>query len=143
MKIFILIFSIFITLYGAKIDEFAKESSYFRDYNLALKVAQKEDKIIMLVLVADFCPWCKKFERKTLKNESISKLVKQNFIPVIVDNYRDTGFFPKELYTSKLPTIYFINPFTQKVLNTSTLYVKQNDFSISIKEALKLFQKSK
>lgn len=142
MKIFILIITILITLNAAKIDEFAKQNSYFRDYKSALTVARKQDKIIMLVLVADFCPWCKKFERKTLKNSSISKLIKKDYIPVIVDNYRDKSSYPKELYTTRLPTIYFINPNTQEVLNKSTLYVKHNDFHITMKEAKILFKKS-
>jgi len=138
MKIIIVLFILLSSVYGAKIDEFAKEASYFRDYNSALVIAKKENKILMLVLVADFCPWCKKFERKTLENKSVSSLVDENFIPVIVDNYRDKEYFPKELSTKKLPRVYFINANTQEVINKSNLYVKKNDFLIIINETLKI-----
>ena len=143
MKILVLILTLVFTLNAAKIDEFARETSYYRDYNLALARAQKEKKILMLVLVADFCPWCKKFERKTLKHEDIKKSVKKNLIPVIVDNYRDTNSFPKRFFSHALPTIYFINPDTQKVLVTSSLYVKKSEFNESMKKALIKFKENK
>ena len=142
IKIFLL-FILSTSLWSAKIDIFANENSYFRGYDLALSVAKKENKTIMLVLVADFCPWCKKFERKTLQNELVSKLVKQNFIPIIVDNYRDVGSYPKKLSTSKLPTIYFINPSTQKTISKSTLYVNKNDFLVTMQKVIKINKENK
>lgn len=126
------------SLWSAKIDEFANNNYYYRGYDLALSIAKKENKTVMLVLVADFCPWCKKFERKTLQNGLVSKLIKQNFIPVIVDNYRDKGSYPKKLSTPRLPTIYFIDSKTQKVINKSTLYVNKNDFLVTMQKAIKI-----
>lgn len=143
MKSIILLCILLSSIWGAKIDSFAKETSYLRDYSSGLKAAELQDKLIMLVLVADYCPWCKKFERKTLSNKSVSKLVKEHFIPVIVDSYRDKSSYPKKFYTSTLPTVYFINPKTQNILNVSTLYVKKNEFIKSIKKALKLFKEEK
>jgi len=143
MKIYILLFILLTSLFGAKIDEFANKNSYFRGYDLALSVAKKENKMVMLVFVADFCPWCKKFERKTLQDELVSKLIKQNFIPVIVDNYRDRDSYPKRLSTPKLPTIYFIDSKTQKVINKSTLYVNKNDFLVTMQKAVKINKESK
>ena len=137
MKILILIFALFLTLSASKIDTFAKEASYFRDYNSALEMAKKQNKTIMLVMVADFCPWCKKFERKSLRNKEISNFVKKNFIPVIVDNYRDKKHYPHRFETSKLPTVYFIDSDNQKVINSSSLYVKKNDFLEIIKKTIK------
>lgn len=140
MKIVLVLFVLISSLWAARIDEFAQETSYYRNYYTALDVAKKENKVIMLVLVADFCPWCKKFERKSLQNEEVNKLVKKDFIPVIVDNYRDKDLYPSELYTKRLPAIYFINPKSGHVFNKSSLYVKKDDFIISIKEALILLK---
>jgi len=137
MKKIILLFLLLSSLWAAKIDDFARENSYFRDFNSALVRAQKENKIIMLVMVADFCPWCKKFERKTLEHEDIKKLIEQNFIPVIVDNYRDKKYYPKEFTTSALPTVYFINSKTKKSLSKSTLYVNKKDFLKIMQDIIK------
>jgi len=137
MKKIILLFVLISSLWSAKIDTFAQNNSYFRDYNIALKIAKEEHKNIMLVMVADFCPWCKKFERKTLNHKDIDKLVKQNFVPVIVDNYRDIDKYPKEFKTTALPTVYFIDTNTQKSFLKSTLYVKKNHFMKIIQEAIK------
>ena len=142
MKSFILLFILLTSLFGAKIDDFSKEASYHRDYYSALEIAKKEQKIVMLVLVADFCPWCKKFERKTLEHKDISALVEKNFIPVIVDNYRDIDKFPKKLATKRLPTVYFIDSSNQKILSKSTLYLKKNDFLITINKAIKIDKES-
>jgi len=137
MRNIILLFVLFSSIWGAKIDDFAQSNNYFRDYNSALIVAKKENKKIMLVMVADFCPWCKKFERKTLNHKDIQKLVQKNFIPVIVDNYRDIKNYPQEFKTSALPSVYFIDIKTQKSLVKSTLYVKKSDFLKTIKKVLK------
>ena len=135
MKIFFILLIIYTSVFAAKIDDFAKEASYYRDYNTALKISKKENKIIMLVLVADFCPWCKKFERKTLEHKAIMELVDKNFTPIIVDNYRDTQNYPKKFTSSRLPTVYFIDSSTQKVLSKSSLYLKKNDFLKQMQKA--------
>ncbi len=137
MKIFFILLIIYTSVFAAKIDDFAKEASYYRDYNTALKISKKENKIIMLVLVADFCPWCKKFERKTLEHKAIMELVDKNFTPIIVDNYRDTQNYPKKFTSSRLPTVYFIDSKTQKVLSKSSLYLKKNDFLKQMQKAIK------
>jgi len=137
VKIFLIFLIIYTSIFAAKIDDFAKEASYYRDYNTALSISKKEKKIIMLVLVADFCPWCKKFERKTLEHKAIIKLVDKNFTPIIVDNYRDKEHYPKKFSSSRLPTVYFIDSSTQKVLSKSSLYLKKNDFLIQMQKAMK------
>ena len=73
----------------------------------------------------------------------VSKLIKQNFIPVIVDNYRDKGSYPEELTTPRLPTTYIIDSKTKKVINKSTLYVNKNDFLVTIQKAINMDKESK
>ena len=47
----------------------AKELGYHSDYAKALTVAKKETKPLMLVIVTSYCPWCRKFERKSLASK--------------------------------------------------------------------------
>ena len=140
MKIFILLFAILITLYGAKIDEFANKLDYSRDYNSALEIAKKQNKVLMLVVVADYCPWCKKFERKTLNSTSVKTFVNKNFVPVIIEKHIDIDKYPKEYASAPIPTVYFIDPKTQKSIYRSISYIKKKDFTYNMQEALRLFQ---
>ncbi|QOY55527.1 thioredoxin family protein [Candidatus Sulfurimonas marisnigri] len=140
MKIFITTLLFITSLLGARIDEFAKEVGYLRDYNSALKIAKKENKMIMLVVVADYCPWCKKFERKTLQSLSISTKIKKDFIPAIVDKYREKEHYPKKYNSSAIPGVFFIDPNTENSIYKSISYVNKKDFSLSIDEALNSYK---
>jgi len=144
MKIFVLIFLFISSLWGAYIDEFAKEVNYLRDYNSALEIAKKENKLIMLVVVADYCPWCKKFERKVLQNVSVSAKIKKDFIPLIVDKYREKEHYPSIYSDSAIPTVIFIEPKNEKNLYKSTSYINKQDFLSDINETLTIYrEKSK
>ena len=64
----------------------------------------------MLVVVTSYCPWCRKFERKTLASKKIAPIVKSMYIPVIVDRNKDAESFPKKFQTPCIPTVFFIDP---------------------------------
>lgn len=143
MKSFLVMFLFISSLFGAEVDKFAKETNYYRDYNSALAVAKKENKMLMLLVVADYCPWCKKFERKTLKKKDISDFISENFIPVVIDNKRDKGMYPKEYNTPLIPSVYFINPQTEKSLYKTVAYMKRKEYMSNMGEALKVFKEEK
>jgi len=128
---------------SAQIDEFANEVNYSRDYAKALEIAKKQNKLIMFVAVGDYCPWCKKFERKTLNSKEIKERVSGEFIPLIIDRVSDKGTYPKEFYAQVVPTVFFIDPNTQKSLFESVGYMKPSDFSDELNSAKTLFKKSK
>jgi len=128
MKIIFLVFAFTFTLFAAHIDEFASNMGYHRDYKSALSQAKKEDKVIMLVLVGDYCPWCRKFERKTLKRAKVAINIQNNFIPVIVDKYLDKGKYPKKYFSQVVPTVYFIEPKKEEQIFESLGYIKRNEY---------------
>lgn len=141
MKSFVLITIFLASLWSAELDKFASLLDYKRDYKTALKTAKKEHKILMLVVVADYCPWCKKFERKTLKHESVDKIVKENFVAVIIDKFRDEGHYPKKFKSPLIPAIFFIDPESEEDIYKSLSYIKRRDFLYNIDEALKASKK--
>jgi len=126
---------------AAQIDEFASEVNYSRDYNSALKEAKAQNKPIMLVVVTFYCPWCKKFERKTLKSSMIKEMAQKDFIPVIIDKLKDGGNYPKEFKSPLVPTVYFIDPKTQKPLYESLGYMKKKPFLQEMNTALNIYKK--
>ena len=143
MKYFILLTLMFSLSFAAQIDEFASDVNYMRDYNSAIKVAKEQNKPIMLLVVTNYCPWCKKFERKTLKSSMIKELVQKDFIAVVIDKKTDEGKYPKEYKAPLVPTVYFIDPKTQKPLYESLGYMKKKTFSKEMNVALNIYKKKK
>lgn len=140
MKPFIFL-SIFISLvYGAQIDEFAKDVGYSRDYSSSIKLAKEQKKMVMMVVVADYCPWCKKFEHKTLEDAFVKESVNKNFIPVVIDKLADKGTFPDEFASKLIPAVYFIDPSTQKSRYEVFAYTKKDEYIQSMEKALSIFK---
>jgi thioredoxin-related protein len=128
------------SLFAAEIDEFAKEMNFYRDYNLALAEAKKADKPIMLVIVADYCPWCRKLERRTLESDKIKTRLNE-VVSVIMDQKYDADRFPKMFLTPRKPTVFFINPNTGEHFYESIGYVKKDEFADTLDEVKKEFKR--
>ena len=143
MKLFVLLFILSLTLFGAHIDEFASANGYYRDYKSAIEIAKKENKAVMLVVVGDYCPWCRKFERKTLQKKVIADNIKENYIPIILDKKFDIKNFPKKFHALRVPTVYFIQPKDESLIFESLGYVKKNEFVDTLKVAKLKYKESK
>ena len=141
MKILLPLLLMFSLAFSAQIDEFASELNYSRDYNSALKDAKETNKLLMLVIVGDYCPWCKKFERKTLSSKNIKSKVSKELTPLIIDNAKDRGNYPEEFYTQRIPTVLFIDPKTQKSIHKTLGYTKKKEFLKDIDSALNKYKK--
>ncbi|MDD5156720.1 thioredoxin family protein [Sulfurimonas sp.] len=140
MKLFVFL-SIFISLvYGAQIDEFAKSVSYSRDYSASIKTAKEQKKMVMLVVVSDYCPWCKKFEHKTLEDSIVKASINKNFTPLVVDKLADKDSFPQEFASKLIPAVYFIDPSSQKSVHEIFAYMKKDEFLQNTEKALNVFK---
>lgn len=129
----IIFISFCIHLNGASI-EFAHTMKYQTNYDEAIKKAKKEKKPVMLVLSSSTCPWCRKMENQTLKNETINKQVQENFIPLALD--KDTDSYPKEFTPQYIPTVLFINPNTGDYFDQSIGFKPVAKFQESLEEAI-------
>ncbi|MDD2790440.1 MAG: thioredoxin family protein [Sulfurimonas sp.] len=143
MKIFALLFALAFGLFGAEIDEFSTTMGYYREYDQALAVAKKENKPLMLVMVGDYCPWCRKFERKTLQREAVALKVNANFVSLVVDRNLDKDKYPARYYAKRIPTVYFINPSNEETLFESLGYVKKDEFMGTLDDALTSYKGEK
>ena len=139
MRILSLLFIFVLTLYASP--EAAKELGYHSDYNKAMIIAKKEDKPLMLVVVTSYCPWCRKFERKSLSSKKIAPMVKSMFIPVIVDRNNDAEMFPKKFQTPRIPTVFFIDPKDGMKYWESLGYLNKTEFAEALEDADVLFKK--
>jgi thioredoxin-related protein len=110
---------------------FAKELGYESNYAKAMERAKKEHKNVMLVLVSNFCPWCRKFEQRVLLKQQVHKLVSKSYIPVILNKEKEP--FPKELNMSFTPIVHFISYKTSKKYQTVVGYNNKDEFLYLIK----------
>lgn len=115
-----------------KEDNFAKALGYETSYEKAVAKAKKLKKNIMMVLVSNYCPWCRKFEQRVLLKKDVHTLVKENYIPLILNKEKDS--FPKEYNLSFTPLVYFIDYKTLKSYETVVGYNKKDDFMYLIKK---------
>lgn len=143
MKVLLSILFLGFTLFAAHIDDFAKEMKFERDYNTALTKAKKENKILMMVLSADYCPWCRKFENKTLSSELVKPQLDTKTVSLVVDKKFDASSFPKKYETQFTPKVFFINPHDESILKETVGYVKKDDFATSLNDALELYKAKK
>ncbi|MDF1879588.1 thioredoxin family protein [Sulfurimonas sp. SAG-AH-194-C20] len=137
-KIFILLL-LSLTLFGANVDEFAKEMGFERDYKTALSKAKKQNKVLMMVLGADYCPWCRKFERKTLNSKLLKTRLQTEVVTLVVDKKFDIQSFPEKFRTQFTPKVFFINPQDESVILDTTGYIKKKIFVESFDNAIELY----
>lgn len=119
---------------GSKTQEkgdFAAIMGYETDYAVALAKAKKEDKELMLVLVTNYCPWCRKFEANILQKPEVDKAVKAKYIPLILN--RDEKKFPEKFTSSFTPVIYFIDAKREESLHKVVGYNNREEFLELIK----------
>ena len=136
MKILITLLTLFSFIYAAQIDEFAAEVNYLRNYEMAIKTAKKQNKIVMLVVVGDYCPWCKKFERKTLTDSTVMAKTNESFVGIIIDKYKDKGKYPQEFSAPLIPAVFFINPKDGQSVQETVAYMKPDEFIENMDYAL-------
>lgn len=143
MKTLLLLVFINLSVFAAHIDDYAKEMNFQRDYNTALVQAKKENKILVMVLGADYCPWCRKFERKTLSSKLIKPKLNNEVITLVVDKKFDIDSFPKKFRTNYTPMVFFINPKDESIIEDTVGYMKKKDFLSALNNAQKLYKDKK
>ncbi len=113
MKTILITLVLSVSLFAMNYKDFAKQMNYETDYKVAVEKAKKENKELMLFMVANFCPWCIKFEKKVLKKEAINTQIHKKYVPLILN--REEGKFPEQFKTEMIPTAYFVDAKSEKV----------------------------
>lgn len=113
-------------------NNFAKTLKYETSYHEAVEKAKKTKKNIMLVLVSNYCPWCRKFEQRVLSKYDVNKLVHENYIPLILNKEKDD--FPAKYNKAFSPIVYFIDYKTLTNYETIVGYNKKDEFLYLLKK---------
>ena len=99
---------------------------YETNYETAFNKAKSENKNLMMLVTSQSCPWCRKFERQTLKKEDINDMIQKSYIPLNVD--QDLKNYPKNFEVRYVPTVYFIDSKNGKVIVKSVGYKTKKEF---------------
>jgi thioredoxin-related protein len=83
------------------------------DYDDAIEFAEKENKLVMVMLSREGCSGCEYMKDIVFENDDISKILKENFISVHVDIQQD--FIPSGLTYIGTPTFYFLDKNEKKL----------------------------
>lgn len=125
-------------LFGASTN-FALKMGYETSYAQALKKAKEHNKPIMMVISSKTCPWCRKFERQTLKKKMIDNIVSKNYIPLALT--RDVDKYPKQFNAKVVPTVFFIDPGNEKVFDRSLGYKNKKVYKKVLTKTLKKYKR--
>ena len=98
MKYVLSIILLSLSLFGADLD-------WSHNYKKGLEDAKKEHKLVYVFITSDKCKWCRKFEKTTLQDKTVTKRLYSEFVTIHLSRDRDT--IPKEFETSPVPRHYF------------------------------------
>lgn len=120
---------------------FAAEITWNTTYDAALAKAKKESKPLMVVITTEQCRWCRKLEATTLQDAEIVSRINSKFQAVSVT--KDKSIYPKTLTAKMVPTSYFIDPSTEKVIYSIPGYWDSEDYNSILDDALRKYKNTK
>jgi len=126
MKKLLLIILLAAVAFGQTYKEFAAKYKYEINYKKALEHSRVEQKDLLLVVVTNYCPWCRKLEKKVLANEEVNSEIHKHYIPLIIN--REEGRLSKKFETPVVPVTYIVNYKNDKDIQSIHGYQNREDF---------------
>ena len=106
--------------------DFAKEMQYETKYEIALAKAKEQKKNLLVLMVTNYCPWCSKFEKKTLSDKSVDTALKAKYVPLIIN--KEEKNFPNFLQTPIVPALFFVDHKEEKSYYEHVGFMNKADF---------------
>ncbi len=76
-------------------------------------------------MVTNYCPWCRKYEKRTLSDININAEIHKRFIPLILN--REKGQFPEQFKTPIVPVTYIVNHRDEGIVKKEMGYKGKKD----------------
>jgi len=83
-----------------------EKSISYEAFDVAMKRAANENKILMIKATSKHCHYCKKMDREVLLEDEVVQVFQKDFIAVSIDVSKDT--LPLGLKASMTPTFFFV-----------------------------------
>ena len=138
MRLFLFITLITAILMGSSAPEAAAKLGAENNYTKALCKAQKEQKLLLMVIVKEHCRWCDKLVNRTLSDPQVTSMLPKDYVLLIVDRFDE---YPEAFESNFFPTIFFIDPKSQKSLYENLGYTKVPTFLEDMNATAKLYKK--
>ena len=133
MKYIILVALLTTALFSKSYKAFALEHKYETSYEQAVAIAKKEKKDILMVQITNYCPWCRKLEKKVLASPKVDSYIHKNYVPLIVN--REEGNLPKQFKTPIVPVTYVISYKDNTKFKATPGYQGKSDFLHLLKKS--------
>jgi thioredoxin-related protein len=79
----------------------------WQDYAQGLQLARKQNKPVFLYFHAQWCRYCKKLKKTTLKDQAVMDYLRDNFISISIDTDRNKDL-ANQWKVRGLPTLWFL-----------------------------------
>ena len=137
MRMFIVWLLLVCSLLAAVAEDAAFMLGVHEDYQTALTQAKKENRLLILVILQDPCPYCDRMVNITLSDSKVTQAL-EDLVCVIVDKHVP---LPKAFATNVAPLTFFINPVNEEGIWESMGYSPVDSFLDDIKEAKTIYNK--
>lgn len=87
---------------------FASDIKWNNSFEAAKAKAQKENKLIYVVITSETCRWCRKLENETLEEKKVINNLNSKYSAVALT--RDKDSYPPCLKAPMVPMSYFLTP---------------------------------
>jgi thioredoxin-related protein len=105
--------------------------TYANDLDTALKQADLENKLVLVEITRDFCPYCERMEKSVLNKADVKVLIKKKYVFLKLNLSHDEIPY---IFSSKLtPTFYFLNE-KGEILEELMGLMKKSDFIFYLNE---------
>ena len=92
----------------------ASQAEILHGYQTGLQTAQKENKILLLMISQEGCPMCIYMKDNTLKDPEVSAFIRQNF--VFAEASAADEDLPERFESFVTPTFFFVDPKNGKAI---------------------------
>ncbi|MDA3946664.1 MAG: DUF255 domain-containing protein [Helicobacteraceae bacterium] len=118
----------------------ANEIKWNDSFEAAKSNAQKEDKILYVLITSETCRWCRKLEALTLEDKRVTANLNNNYSAVALT--RDKDSYPPCLKAPMVPMSYFLTP-DGTVLYSVPGYWSEEDYLSMMKDVERKYRKYK
>jgi len=104
-------------------------------YSVALKKAQEQKRMLVMIIVKKHCRWCNKLIDRTLQDRDVKRTLDEEFVTLIIDKDAD---YPKAFRENFFPSMFFIDAKTQKSVYENIGYINAKTLLNDLHEAKQL-----
>ena len=105
--VLLLSISLYLFFSNSQLSKSKKGLNWGHDYQAALNMAKKENKMVYLFIGADKCVHCDRFKEQTLSNKELIETMKEDYVLLYMS--RDRHPIPDGFEKYGVPMHYFLN----------------------------------